>query len=121
MGTDSCFGDSGGPLFLDGALVGVVSRGVGTAGAPCGGGGIYVRADRVVAWIERVTNRKLARATCAGPADGEPGGDDTDGGCSIGAIGGGAGGAIAPTAVVIALAAARRRRDTTRRQCPRSR
>ena len=68
-GKDSCFGDSGGPIYLQDALIGVVSRGVGTSAEPCGGGGIYVRADRVVAWVERVTGRKVTRAACDAPAD----------------------------------------------------
>jgi len=38
-GTDSCFGDSGGPLFVKSAagaaLLGVVSRGTGTSDEPC--------------------------------------------------------------------------------------
>ncbi len=87
-GKDSCFGDSGGPLYLDDALIGVVSRGIGSSAKPCGGAGVYVRADRVVAWIERTTGRTIARATCDAPADG-PGSDQmaapTDsGGCSTG-------------------------------------
>ena len=68
-GKDSCFGDSGGPIYLQDALIGVVSRGVGTSTEPCGGGGIYVRADRVAAWIERVSGRKVTRSTCDAPAD----------------------------------------------------
>ncbi|MBL9015356.1 MAG: trypsin-like serine protease [Myxococcales bacterium] len=82
-GTDSCFGDSGGPAFIstsvvDGpraedpvgpVLVGVVSRGLALPGIPCGNGGIYVRADKVTAWIERITKRKLTRVGCGGPAD----------------------------------------------------
>ena len=86
-GTDACFGDSGGPVYLDGALIGVVSRGLDAAGDPCGGGGIYVRADadKVVAWIEKTTGRKVQRASC-GAADGET--DEAssadDGGCSAG-------------------------------------
>jgi secreted trypsin-like serine protease len=85
-GTDACFGDSGGPLYLNtpsgAALLGVVSRGEATA-VPCGGDGVYVRADKVVAWIERVTARKLTRTPCDGPAD--DGGDGVDvGGCSVG-------------------------------------
>ncbi len=63
-GVDSCFGDSGGPLFLvtDAGyyLVGVTSRGYSDFGPPCGGGGIYVRADAVVDWIEEVTGRELS-------------------------------------------------------------
>ncbi len=89
-GVDSCFGDSGGPIYLDDSLIGVVSRGVGTTAQPCGGAGVYVRADRAVAWIERVTARKLTRAICEGsadaPADESPAADATDpgesGGCS---------------------------------------
>ena len=96
MGTDSCFGDSGGPLFLPTAhgpaLIGVVSRGVGESGAPCGGGGVYVRADKVVPWIEKVTGRKLMRTPCGGKADGEGTEADDAGGCSAG--GGAAGGGL---------------------------
>jgi len=95
-GTDSCFGDSGGPAFLDGpagpALVGVVSRGLAIPGAPCGNGGIYVRADKVVAWAQRVTERRFTRTTCDGERDergdapgeltDDTGGADDAGGCS---------------------------------------
>ena len=101
-GTDSCFGDSGGPLYLGNALIGVVSRGVGTTGRPCGGGGVYVRADKVVAWIERTTGRKLARAACDRPADDAAGSSDDTGGCST--TGGGAGWLIL---AMMALVAAR--------------
>ena len=92
-GTDSCFGDSGGPLYLDTprgpALIGVVSRGEASAGQPCGGGGIYVRADKVVAWIEKITGRKLERAACDRPADEAAAAEPA--GCSVGggALGGG--------------------------------
>jgi endonuclease G len=74
-GTDSCFGDSGGPAFVGAktpALLGVVSRGLALPGRPCGNGGVYVRADKVVAWIERTTGRTLTRASCTGAADEEP-------------------------------------------------
>ena len=108
-GTDSCFGDSGGPVYLgatkSAALVGVVSRGTGTQGAPCGGGGIYVRADKVVSWIEQTTKRKVTRTTCAGKADdGGDGSESEGGGCSAG---GGAGGGMLLCAA--ALFAARKR------------
>lgn len=56
---DSCFGDSGGPLYLladDGEeyLVGVTSRSYAGVpyNAPCRYGGIYVRPDAVLDWIE---------------------------------------------------------------------
>ncbi|MDB4963223.1 MAG: uncharacterized protein JWP01_3222 [Myxococcales bacterium] len=89
-GTDSCFGDSGGPAFLDTAmgpvLVGVVSRGLALPGQPCGNGGVYVRADKVVAWAQSVTERRFTRTTCTGedrPGD-EPGaGEEAGGGCSV--------------------------------------
>jgi MYXO-CTERM domain-containing protein len=57
-GEDACYGDSGGPLYLktdDGDfLVGVTSRaflGV-SPQAPCRDGGIWVRPDAVIQWIE---------------------------------------------------------------------
>lgn len=78
-GTDSCFGDSGGPLYLGEALIGVVSRGVGTSTAPCGGGGVYVRANKVVGWIERTTGRKLTRSGCLKPKATGQTSEDTDG------------------------------------------
>ncbi len=83
-GADSCFGDSGGPVYLDTpagpALVGVVSRGVAMPGSPCGNGGVYVRVDKVVSWIQSVTGVKLERTTCEGRADGDEEGEE--GGCS---------------------------------------
>ncbi len=102
-GRDACFGDSGGPIYLDTrggpALIGVVSRGFAMAGAPCGSGGVYVRADQVVPWIERVTHETVVRTKCAGAADEEEAAAAAagTGGCSAGA---GAGGTL-----VIALGA----------------
>ena len=65
---DSCFGDSGGPLYLltelGDYLVGVTSRGYDDAELPCGDGGIYVRADAVVDWIEEESGEEIPRATC---------------------------------------------------------
>jgi uncharacterized protein (TIGR03382 family) len=92
-GIDACFGDSGGPIYLDDALIGVVSRGLGTSAEPCGGGGIYVRADRVASWIESTTHRKVTHSTCDAKAD-DAGSDNSQaspetGGCSTttGALG----------------------------------
>jgi hypothetical protein len=107
-GTDSCFGDSGGPAFLDGpdgpVLAGVVSRGLALPGIPCGNGGVYVRADKVTAWIERVTKRKLVRVGCGGPADDpeieaadEAANESDGGGCS-------AGGGGSTSAVLVGIA-----------------
>lgn len=74
---DSCFGDSGGPVYLDtprGAiLIGAVSRGVDGASTPCGGGGIYVRTDKIIEWIETTTKKTVAKDNCEGE---EYAGDD---------------------------------------------
>ncbi|MEO6777175.1 MAG: trypsin-like serine protease [Kofleriaceae bacterium] len=85
-GIDACFGDSGGPIYLDDALIGVVSRGMGTSGEPCGGGGIYVRADRVVSWIESTTHRKITRSTCDAKVD-DAGSNDPQASSAAGAPG----------------------------------
>jgi secreted trypsin-like serine protease len=70
---DSCFGDSGGPVYLDTpngpVVIASVSRGVDGANTPCGGGGIYVRTDKVVDWIEQTTGRTVAKDECTGTAD----------------------------------------------------
>jgi len=69
-GVDTCYGDSGGPLYLhtpDGAfLAGVTSRGLdgSPAETPCLNGGVYVRPDAVFDWIEQVTGRELAAWNC---------------------------------------------------------
>jgi secreted trypsin-like serine protease len=95
-GIDSCFGDSGGPVYLDTAagpaLVGVVSRAYSIGGPPCGNGGVYVRADKVVSWIERVTQDKVARTTCKGAGDEATAADEPaeqTGGCAAGGTGAG--------------------------------
>lgn len=89
-GSDACFGDSGGPIFVDDghgpAVIGVVSRGVALPGAPCGNGGVYVRVDKVVSWIQSVTGIKVARTSCEGPADQPDREPDSagSGGCATG-------------------------------------
>ena len=128
-GSDSCFGDSGGPAFLDTAagpaLVGVVSRGLALPGLPCGNGGVYVRADKIVAWAQSVTERRFARTTCDGERDeraDDPGTrDDDEGGCSVTHGGGPRGarrsGGPRPVTIglglVVAVAVLRRRRRST--------
>jgi len=116
-GTDSCFGDSGGPAMIatrsGPALAGVVSRGFGLPGIPCGNGGVYVRADKVTAWIESVTGRKLARAACDGHGDDpETSAVESDpadgGGCSAG------GGTELALGVALCAGVWRRRRRQSR-------
>lgn len=112
-GVDACFGDSGGPIYLesghDAALIGVVSRGDGATAEPCGDGGVYVRADAVVSWIEKVTGRTLTRSTCDGPADAPADAEmaEDTGGCSAGRNAVGAGALLG--LLVLALLAAPRR------------
>lgn len=89
-GTDSCFGDSGGPVYLDtprGTMViAAVSRGLDNAASPCGGGGIYVRTDKVLAWIEQTAGHAVTKDSCATggsnppDGDGDPAGEDPPGG-----------------------------------------
>jgi secreted trypsin-like serine protease len=113
---DSCFGDSGGPVYLDTprgtVVIAAVSRGLDNAATPCGGGGIYVRTDKVLAWIEQTAGKPVSKDSCAGgeaPPDGTgegggsgsgtgsgtgPGPDyaesaDITGGCSAGGAGAG--------------------------------
>jgi endonuclease G len=56
MGIDTCPGDSGGPLYLmtsyGPVLAGVTSRSYDDAQVPCSEGGIYVRPDKIIDWIE---------------------------------------------------------------------
>ena len=89
---NSCFGDSGGPVYLDtpaGAVaIGAVSRGVDGSSTPCGGGGIYVRTDKLADWIESQTGRTLARDGCADTAAAAA---PASAGCSAAGGGGGVG------------------------------
>lgn len=67
-GIDACFGDSGGPLYLDDPsgtfLVGVTSRGFYGTSLPCSEGGIWVRPDAIIDWIESSAQVTLPRAIC---------------------------------------------------------
>ena len=69
-GIDSCNGDSGGPLFLDRVdgplLLGVTSRASLPSENPCGDGGIYVRVDAIVDWIEATSGVALSHPDCVG-------------------------------------------------------
>jgi MYXO-CTERM domain-containing protein len=67
-GVDACFGDSGGPLYLQSEVgdyvVGVTSRGFYDVQFPCGEGGIWVRPDAFLDWIEEETGVELPVPTC---------------------------------------------------------
>ncbi len=86
-GTDACYGDSGGPLYLltdhGDYVVGLTSRSYNAVYAPCEDGGIWVRPDAVIDWIESSAGVVLPRPTCdedeGKPGDGGDGGDG--GGC----------------------------------------
>ena len=82
-GVDACFGDSGGPVYIGTArgpaLVGVVSRGLASWSEPCGEGGVFVRAENVVDWIEKTAARKVDRVECDMPADDPASGLGTSG------------------------------------------
>lgn len=83
-GTDSCFGDSGGPVYLDtprGTMViAAVSRGLDNSPTPCGGGGIYVRTDKVLQWIEQTAGHPVTKDSCATGGGATPPGEDPPGG-----------------------------------------
>ncbi len=68
---DSCYGDSGGPLYLlterGDYLVGITSRGYSNVSVPCRDGGIYVRPDAVIDWIEEETGVEIQGASCNEP------------------------------------------------------
>lgn len=68
MGIDSCYGDSGGPLYLltpsGDFLVGLTSRAWDDVRIDCAEGGIYVRPDALIPWIETETGVDLPEATC---------------------------------------------------------
>ena len=75
LGFDSCNGDSGGPAYvLEGDrhfLAGATSRAAANSTVACGDGGVYVRVDKYLAWIQ-------ATATAQGVS--VPGNmNDTDG------------------------------------------
>jgi secreted trypsin-like serine protease len=141
-GVDSCFGDSGGPVYLSTAsgvvLAGVVSRGLDDAPTPCGGGGIYVRPDDLLSWIELASPDDLTLASCPPPpqdppdtgdddgddtttGDGAAGGDglsagsdDVVGGCSASGHGSRGAPSLALIGLAIALEAARSNRQGAR-------
>lgn len=75
FGVDACFGDSGGPIYVQGDdsewyVAGVTSRGSASPGDPCGPGGVWVRPDAYLGWIESVAG-DLDRPVC-GPVAPSP-------------------------------------------------
>lgn len=64
-GIDTCPGDSGGPLYsvtsFGTFLAGVTSRSYDDYTYYCSEGGIYVRPDKIVAWIEEVAGVPVGR------------------------------------------------------------
>ena len=104
---DSCFGDSGGPVYLEtpagAVVVGAVSRGVDGSATPCGGGGIYVRTDKLVDWIESTSGQAIEADPCDTAYADDPNMSDNTVGCSA-THGSGLG------AIGLALLALRRRR-----------
>lgn len=79
-GTDTCYGDSGGPIYVrtpkGDFLAGITSRGYSWVDVPCRDGGIYVRPDAVIDWIEDETGVELPRPDCRTNAAPEPTADE---------------------------------------------
>ena len=102
-GTDACFGDSGGPVYISTPRAArrwsaSCRAALAVIGEPCGDGGVYVRADKVVR-VDREDDRPQARRaaratrprTARATAPTHRLADDA-GGCSAtrGVVGGGA-------------------------------
>ncbi len=70
-GVDTCVGDSGGPLYVEGpdgpVLAGITSRSALPAPTNCGSGGLYVRVDAIVDWIEATSGQTLPAQPCDPP------------------------------------------------------
>jgi secreted trypsin-like serine protease len=109
-GSDSCFGDSGGPVYLDTGngpvLIASVSRGLAGNPQPCGGAGIYVRTDKLVPWLEKTTGRSFTTDHCTGELASEnfSGPADDSVGCSAGGAS-----SLAVAAIFVPLVLRRRR------------
>lgn len=61
---DTCKGDSGGPLYIESTdgdyyLLGATSRGMRNSSTTCGDGGIYVRVDKLLDWVEEKTGVRV--------------------------------------------------------------
>ena len=83
----SCYGDSGGPLYLNTErgdfLIGTTSRSYDGVSVPCRDGGIYVRTDAVLDWIEDVTGVEIPLTTCNSAPEPEDLEEEVDAGDTI--------------------------------------
>jgi len=79
-GVDSCFGDSGGPAFVQLPSGEYVLAGVSSRGLECGDGGFYGVPEPAFCWLKEQTGLDLARDTCGpcGCLDTDP---NRHGGC----------------------------------------
>jgi hypothetical protein len=68
---DSCFGDSGGPLYVPTEegdfLVGLVSRGRSDVKRDCGDGGVYTLLSAYLDWIKKTAGSRFEPGTTSGP------------------------------------------------------
>ncbi|MDX2091372.1 MAG: trypsin-like serine protease [Kofleriaceae bacterium] len=73
FGTSSCFGDSGGPIYLvtpaGPVVAGITSRGDVDAQKHCTGWGVYTRPDAHLAWLETTVGSHLAVSDCGEAED----------------------------------------------------
>ena len=71
---DSCYGDSGGPLYVpteDGDfLVGLVSRGRSDVKRDCGDGGVYTLLSAQLPWIVKAAGSRFQPSSWMGPDQG---------------------------------------------------
>jgi hypothetical protein len=71
---DSCFGDSGGPLYVPTEegdfLVGLVSRGRSDVKRDCGDGGVYTLLSAYLDWIQETAGSRFEPAATDGPEAG---------------------------------------------------
>ena len=92
---DTCFGDSGGPVYRvtdDNQiyLVGATSRGADGTSSPCGDGGIYTLLPAYIGWIDQalaqLSGGNGATSTSTGPGPSTTAGPSTGAGPGTGAI-----------------------------------
>ncbi|MGB3050109.1 MAG: trypsin-like serine protease [Polyangiales bacterium] len=71
---DSCYGDSGGPLYVPTEegdfLVGLVSRGRSDVKRDCGDGGVYTLLSAHLSWIAEAAGSRFQPSNAMGPSEG---------------------------------------------------